>query len=48
MAIYEKRDDKTDKYTRPKGYFVSDFNDALGNLYADSSFSSKISSIEDN
>ena len=25
-AIYEKRDDKTDKYTRPKGYFVSDFN----------------------
>ena len=47
-AIYEKRDDKTDKYTRPKGYFVSDFNDALGNLYADSSFSSKISSIEDN
>ena len=47
-AIYEKRDDKTDKYTRPKGYFVSDFNDALGNLYADSSFSSKISNIEDN
>lgn len=47
-AIYEKRDDKTDKYTRPKGYFVSDFNDALGNLYADSDFSSKINSIEDN
>lgn len=47
-AIYEKRNDKTDKYTQPKGYFVSDFNDALGNLYADSSFSSKISSIEDN
>lgn len=47
-AIYEKRDDKTDKYTRTKGYFVSDFNDALGNLYADSSFSSMISSIEDN
>ena len=47
-AIYEKRDDKTDKYTRPKGYFVSDFNDALGNLYADSSFSSKISSMADN
>ena len=47
-AIYEKKDDKTDKYTCPKGYFVSDFNDALGNLYADLSFSSKISSIEDN
>lgn len=47
-AIYEKRDDKTDMYTRPKGYFVSDFNDALGNLYADSNFSSKIGNIEDN
>lgn len=45
-SIYEERDDKTDKYTRPDGYFVSDFNDALGNLYADSSFSSKISSID--
>ncbi len=47
-AIFEEKDDKTDKYTCPEGYFVSDFNDALGNLYADSSFSSKISSIEDN
>lgn len=47
-AIYEKRDDTTDKYTRPKGYFVSDFNDALGNLFADSTFSSKVKSIEDN
>lgn len=47
-AIYKETDDDTDKYTRPKGSFVSDFNDALGNLFADSSFSSKISSIEDN
>ena len=47
-AIYEKRDDKTDEYTRPEGYFVSDFNHAISNLYADSSFSSNISSIEDN
>ena len=47
-AIYEKRDDTTDKYTRPKGYFVSDFNDALGNLFSDTSFQSKISSIEEN
>lgn len=47
-AIYEKRDDTTDKYTRPKGYFVSDFNDALGNLFLDTSFQSKISSIEEN
>lgn len=47
-AIYEKRDDDTDKYTRPKGYFVSDFNEALGNLFSDSSFSSKVSSVKDN
>ncbi len=47
-AIYEKRDDTTDKYTRPKGYFVSDFNDALGNLFSDTSFRSKIISIEEN
>lgn len=47
-AIYEERDDSTDKYTRPKGYFVSDFNDALQNLYSDSSFSLQISGIEDN
>lgn len=47
-SIYEKRDDTTDKYTRPKGYFVSDFNDALGNLFSDTSFQSKIGSIEDN
>lgn len=47
-SIYEKKDDSTDKYTRPKGYFLSDFNEALGNLFVDSSFSSKISTIEDN
>lgn len=34
--------------TKPDGYFVSDFNDALGNLYSDESFSRKISSIKDN
>ena len=47
-SIYEKQDDETDKYTKPDGYFVSDFNDALGNLYSDESFSRKISSIKDN
>lgn len=47
-AIYEKTDNTPDKYTRLKGYFVSDFNDALGNLFSDTSFQSKISSIEDN
>lgn len=47
-AIYKEKDNKTDKYTRPKGSFVSDFNDAISNLFADSSFSSQISSIEEN
>ena len=47
-SIYEEIDDTTDKYTRPNGYFVSDFNDALANLSADTSFQNKISSIEDN
>lgn len=47
-AIYKKSDDTTDKYTKTKGYFVSDFNEALGNLFLDTSFQSKISSIEEN
>lgn len=46
-AIYEKRDSETDKYTRPKGSFVSDFNDALRNLYNDSTFSSSVEDISD-
>lgn len=47
-SIYEERDTKTDKYTRPNGYFLDDFNDALGNLFADSDFRSTLSSIESN
>lgn len=47
-SIYEERDTKTDKYTRPNGYFVSDFNDALGNLFSDPTFRSTISDIESN
>ena len=47
-AIYEKSDSKTDKYTKPKGYYVSDFNDALQNLFSDSSFSSQIADINEN
>ena len=34
-AIWEKADSKTDKYTRPNGVFVDDFNDALSNLTSD-------------
>ena len=45
-AIYKESDSTTDKYTRPNGYFVSDFNEALSNLFSDSSFKATISSIE--
>lgn len=47
-SIYEEYDSETNKYTRPNGYFLSDFNDALGNLFADSEFRATISSIERN
>lgn len=47
-AIYKESDSKTDKYTRPDGYYVSDFNVALQNLFSDSSFSSQIADINDN
>ena len=47
-AIYEEKDNKTDKYTRPNGSFLSDFNDALENLFSDSSFRNQISNIADN
>ena len=46
-AIYEEYDAETNKYTRPNGYYV-DFNDALSNLFSDSDFKSKVSSIESN
>lgn len=47
-AIYEERNTSTDKYTRPNGYFVKDFNDALNNLFEDSSFQTRIRNIEKN
>ena len=50
-SIYEVSDSKTDKYTKKNngyGSFYSDFNDALVNLFSDSSFSSKITKIQDN
>lgn len=47
-AIYEESDSKTDKYTKPNGYYVSDFNDALQNLFSDSSFSAQIADVNDN
>ena len=47
-AIYEKRDDKTDKYTMQNGRFVNDFNDALKNLFDDSEQNKIIMEIRDN
>lgn len=47
-AIYKEYDTETNEYTRPNGYWVNDFNEALGNLFSDSSFNSTISAIEEN
>ena len=47
-AIYKVNDDATDKYTRPDGYFVSDFNDAVQNLYSDPAFKKRLKELEDN
>lgn len=47
-SIFENYDDTTDKYTRPKGFWVDDFNDALANLFSDYGFNKKISTIKDN
>lgn len=47
-AIWEKEDEVTDRYTRPDGHFVEDFNDALNNLFADSEFSLQIDDIVEN
>ena len=46
-AIYEEADYETDEYTKPYGKFVDDFNDALANMYADSSVQSDIKEIKD-
>lgn len=47
-AIYKESNSKTDKYTKPNGYYVSDFNDALQTLFSDNSFSSQIADINNN
>lgn len=47
-AIYEESDIETNQYTRPDGYWVSDFNIALSNLYADPETTSKINNIKSN
>ena len=47
-AIFNEYDEETDKYTIEDGYFVSDFNDALGNLFEDPDYQDKIQSIREN
>lgn len=47
-TIFEKYDEETDKYTLENGFFVSDFNDALGNLFSDEEFKNVISGIKSN
>lgn len=47
-TIFEKYDDETDKYTLENGFFVSDFNDALSNLFSDEEFKNVISGIKSN
>lgn len=47
-TIYREREDETEKYTCPNGFFVNDFNEALANLYADSDTQDTITDIESN
>lgn len=47
-AIEKEHDYETDKYTMKDREFVSDFNDALGNLYADENFKNQINNIKEN
>ena len=47
-AIWSKQDGATDKYTMEDGKFVSDFNDALSNLFSDESFSNDMERLSAN
>ncbi len=47
-AIWEKEDNATDKYTKPDGKFVTDFNEALDNLFSDLDFYTQINDIIEN
>ena len=44
-AIFQKNDASTDKYTKVNGKFVSDFNDALDNLFDDDDFNKEMARI---
>ena len=47
-AIWSKQDGDTDKYTMTDGKFVSDFNDALNNLFSDESFNTDMARLSAN
>ncbi len=47
-AIWNKDDNETDKFTKENGKFVSDFNVALANLFADEEFSSNCRTLSEN
>lgn len=47
-AIFKNDDSKTDKYTRPNGDWVGDFNEALANLFSDDDTKTTISNISTN
>ncbi len=47
-AIYQTADSETDKYTKKNGKFVSDFNDALANLFNDKAYSDDMDKLATN
>ena len=47
-AIWGISDVETDKYTKVNGVMVSDFNDALMNLFNDAEYSRNLSTLSDN
>ena len=47
-SIWEKKDNKTNKYTMKNGKFNDDFNTSLSNLFNDKSYKENIEKIEKN
>ena len=47
-AIWKTSDSTTDKFTKVNGMFVSDFNEALRNLFDDAEFSKNASKLSNN
>lgn len=45
-AIFKEEDTETNKYTKRSGTFVSDFNDALSNLFADDYFRAQLDTLK--